>query len=304
MAVWGSTAHRTPGFGAAAIDPWCGPGRGKLVRCVRLVVTLGLLVTASACASNQDAAADSAAGRLVFCLAPDQAPSMVNAAVAIGVAQSGTDGDEVDEVYADGQNLSIPNWHVRDSADFDRTCRALVAADQETTTSSTQSVDTGGIGDTVKSVLLLVAGAAVSLLSGTVRYGVDRRRLQAEQLGTAAGNFRGSYDDYRTRRQRGENPLDETFLTHRQELAARLREVLAIHPGWRRAKSASDTLTNELTVTALDDHARRPGSTAIGPVQTAAPTTQALDSLESDVTNTVRRLQHPVRSWVRRSWRR
>jgi len=271
---------------------WRQPPLRRLTLPLRLACVLGLVVVPAACSATTDPAAD---GRLVFCLSPDQATNLVNAAVAIGVAGHGATPQQL---LVDGQSLAVSQWRAGHGADFDRTCQALASAPREpTTNSAADSTSTGLLGD-LQSVLLLLAGAFVSLLSGSLKYGIDRRRLQATQLHSAAESFRLGYADYRTARQGGAMPASDPIQERRQNLVAQLREVLALHPSWAHAEEANQLLNNKLDMEFLLEHSRRDlrnQDEAPGEVDTA------LGQLAADVSRTVRRLRRPIRGlWTDR----
>ncbi len=247
----------------------------------------GLLLTQSACSTTPaDPTAD---GRLVFCLAPSQRENLTNAAVAIGPAQPApTPG----RLVVDGVNLSVEQWRARYGADFDRACDALISAARTTDAGAAGggSADSGLLSD-VRSVLLLVAGAVVSLLSGSVKYGIDRRRLQASQLSSAEQRFVTGYRDYRAERRGGSSPDIGPVREQRQDLVARLRDVLDLYPALAPAKAADAVLTRELDMERLTDDSRR----GTQDQETQETVDLALNRFHAEIDSTIRRLRHPVR---------
>lgn len=292
-----ATATSTSGLDAGAavrIDPVDRRRPGRALRSCGFAVLAGVLILPSACAAADDPTAD---GRLVFCLEPGQTENMVHAAEALGMVTAAANPDDVVD---HGRTLSIAGWHEADRAEFDRTCGALVSAAQETAQAGAAQGGGDGVGT---SILLLVAGAVVSLLSGSVKYGIDRRRLQAEQLDTSVGKFHESYAEYCHRRQNGEHPSGDDYGALRQEVVTRLREVLALHPGWRRAKAANALLADRLGPAALEEHSRRrpPDSGAVVRSAEEETVTALLPRFEADIAATVRRLRRPVRGlWADR----
>jgi hypothetical protein len=143
---------------------------------VTCAATVGALDAAPAVADTDD---DSL---LVYCLATDSRDALIDAAVALGLAQRSGN-----RLAVDGNVLDVPAWRNVRPEDFRRTCEALAAARRTPAPSALANALPFLTG--VMSAILAFA-AALSLAS------IARGRERAEHLRSASDDFRQAVEAY------------------------------------------------------------------------------------------------------------
>jgi hypothetical protein len=173
--------------------------------------------------------------QLVYCLDPQRALALGQAAVALGLAEATVPPDRIVVARPKGQaspaaaGMTIAEWRRVRPDGFRRTCTALVKAapaGQGPTTASAESNPIPRWLDVAYSSLLpLLAGVAVSKLS----LNRQRRGDLANQLRTAQPEFAGAVTVCLNR------PRDAgaaaTMTQHRRTLGALLDRAAALRPG-------------------------------------------------------------------------
>lgn len=193
---------------------------------VRSACGLALIVLWSALAGCSAGTSDSKSDqRIVFCLAPDRRQSLITAAVQLDlVARSEVAG----AVSVGGRDIAVERWR---GPGFERACDALMAATRNQASSGPGWLT--NVLATAQAVVLLLAGALVTLLIGGLKDAGTRRRVLAGELRTVADEFAdicGAYldallDDHYSM------PTDQLVRDRRQDLVAKLREVRALYRG-------------------------------------------------------------------------
>jgi hypothetical protein len=215
-------AHRTAGghegLGGLSMVARPGPGVAFVVLCCVLPVGIAGCSVASTGVSADDQ-------RLAFCLAPERRQELVDTAVNLGVARA---SDTVDHLSVHDREMAVDKWR---GPEFERACDALMAASRnEAPVSGTPGWLTDLLG-TVKAILLLLAGAAFTMVTGGMRDAGTRRRLLAAELRGAAENFAvtsRAFLDAQLDPHSGA-PDDRIVRDRRQELLAKLHEVRALY---------------------------------------------------------------------------
>ncbi|MGP4020769.1 hypothetical protein [Saccharopolyspora sp. 5N708] len=196
----------------------------------------------------------------VYCLATAQQRALVDAAVALGLAQRGpaaaapqptepdtappqaTEPDpkllRVTEPDRRQRDLTVPQWRTERPRDFDRACKAI----------STIAIPPNPNGlQAVWNVLLpVLAGAVLTLLTTTWRDETSRGRLLADDLRSAAAAFTKAVEEYLsgwTDPSAPGRPADKDVRDRRAELDARLRTVCVLHSRWRAPRRLRRQLT-------------------------------------------------------------
>jgi len=254
---------------------------------VLLVAGLALATGSSAQAAGTDGSLEDA--QQVFCLAPAQRAQVVQAAVALGLAQPGR---AADEVRVGGQDVTLETWRDAHRDQFDRTCAALFAAGP----GNVQAPGDGGDRiDSVLSVLLpVLAGSLLTLLTTAWRDSISTRRLQGDALRSAAQFFAEASRDYFRGwlEPAGPRPSEAQIRTSRSDLAARLRTAAALHRRWSRPRIVRDRLVEG----PLGDDMSRDWSDPTVDAQRRVGELEArLEELLSDVDEIADALSRPAR---------
>ncbi|GAB3139382.1 hypothetical protein GCM10027290_08480 [Micromonospora sonneratiae] len=215
----------------------CPRGLLPLTTAVLFTLTAAVLFTLgpSPSPAHADGPADDAA--VVFCLSRAERPRLVDAAVALGLA---TPGSTPERLTAHGEERDVEGWRRDRRADFDRACRALVAARQH---------ETGTAGEKSSGFLTLLLPA---LISGAVGWffsaqlaTAGTRRVQADALRAAIRAFVNASEGFVRQQQEtraGLPPDDEEVHTRRAELAAGLDQVASAKRWWRLPERLSEDL--------------------------------------------------------------
>ncbi|MCI2418127.1 hypothetical protein MOQ72_11880 [Saccharopolyspora sp. K220] len=172
----------------------------------------------------------------VYCLSTAQQGSLVDAAVALGLAERTADATSL-VVTGTTRPLKVEDWSKQRPSDFDRACKALSAPALAANPSGAQAL---------WNVLLpVVAGAVLTLLTTTWRDETSRGRLLADDLRTAATAFTSAAKEYLGgwTEPGAPRPAEQDVRDRRAELAARLRTVRVLHSRWRAPREAQQQLT-------------------------------------------------------------
>jgi hypothetical protein len=166
---------------------------------------------------------------MVYCLAPAQQGNLVRAAVELVPAHESA---KPDHLVVGGHDLSVDQWRQQYGSQFDRVCDAVMAAQRPVVaTTAGTSASGSDLLSKVEAVVLLVAGALVTLLAGGVQNAGTRRRLQAARLRTTTDNFDAACNAYLNDLiDTGVAPVVQNIRDRRQELRAALHETDALYP--------------------------------------------------------------------------
>lgn len=209
---------------------------------VILVVVSGNFL-GSAGTSGRDAS-------LVYCLAPGHAGGLVNAAVALRLADQGSTAAGV---LIDGRRLSLDQWRAADAAGFQRSCGAFAAANMPG-----QPAQAGSAGElaTVAGVLLpVVAGALLTMAADDFKQAADRRWAQADEL---RADWRAYQTTVRrfvadcTSPLRAGLPATGDLAEKRRKLQQTLRKIRAGHRFFSAAAVLADSLDRGVLGSSLE----------------------------------------------------
>lgn len=233
----------------------------------------------------------------VFCLSTDQQHHLVDAAVALGLAERGT----TQPLRVVNQDLTIGKWQASHGADFDRACRAVVGAAQLPQAAQNPRTEASASAWAVllpvlAGLLPVFAGALITGLTTLWRDGTARDRRLAEALGAANDEFVRSsqtYVEQWTNPKRGGRPTDQDLRESRDRLTARLGEVAAARPKWSVPRQLLEGLLDgplgeqlARTFVGLDDENRDAKARSVR---------QELSELHTTIAGVVRALEQPGR---------
>jgi hypothetical protein len=173
----------------------------------------------------------------VFCLSPAERPRLVDAAVALGLAQPGSTPDRL---TAGGQERTVEDWRASNRPDFDRGCRALIAARQHENGARSES----GSGLLTSLLPALLTGAVGWFFSAQLAT-AGARRVQADGLRAATRAFVSASEGAIRQLEQvraGLPPDDDEVHARRSELAAALDRVGSSHRWWRRPATLSSSM--------------------------------------------------------------
>jgi hypothetical protein len=222
-------------------------------------------------------------GRLVYCLGHDQLPKLVEASVALGLADQGS---APYLLKYDGQDTTVAAWRKVDRKDFDTACEALVEARDPGRSQGANPVLTS-----LGSVLQVGAGALIGLVATTLKGRVDWGRQQADELRRAAREFDAAAHSYvREASARERRGSAEPFRMTHTTLSLRLQGLVARR---RRSAWARDLLAE------LDTGSYGP-QLALGwddgdPVQRAEDLSVGLQDFGRRIEELATALEHPFR---------
>ncbi|SCL35527.1 hypothetical protein GA0074692_4115 [Micromonospora pallida] len=228
-----------------------------------VVLVVVAVVGAEAYRRHRAGTVDEAA--TVWCLAADRRPALVQAARALGVlrpestaerlswpggtgdtGRSGDQGGNGNEggTGNPGGTGDAERWRGARPADFARTCRALIGAEQRVSSGGGSSPWSGFTPSLVLAVVSAVLAAWLSRRLATA----GTRRVEAEELRSAARSYRLAVErllrDLEQQRP-GIAPDDGEVQDRRLELATRLNAVAAAYRRWSLPRSLSETLDRE-----------------------------------------------------------
>jgi hypothetical protein len=211
---------------------------------VRSACGLAVIVLWSALAGCSTESADLANDqRVVFCLgSSDRREDLVDAAIRLGLAKpSRIQG----HVSVGGRDTVVEQWR---GPGFDRACDALMEASRNQAPPSATPEWLTNVLATGQALLLLLAGALVTLLTGGLKDAGTRRRVLAGELRAVTDDFVdicGAYLDAQLD-HRHSAPTDQLVRDRRQALVAKLREVRALYQGSVDTEPSLTLLTDPL----------------------------------------------------------
>ncbi len=175
---------------------------------------------------------------LVYCLQPDHQGNLVNAAVSLGLASSGsTTGD----MLVAGRRLTLAEWRTTDDDAFQRACDALATASLPTQPGN----ETTGTPEILAILLPVIAGSLLTMAADDFKQASDRRWAQVDELRADWKTFEQAALKYaelrREARPTGVPPstqLDES----RRNLASSLRKIHSHRRKSPTIRSLQDTL--------------------------------------------------------------
>lgn len=229
---------------------------------------------------------------LVFCLSPAERDDLVDAVVALDLAER----DAVEPLKGAGRELALEAWRNEHKSDFERACEALFALRQPPQAAS----GTSGILATLNVLLPVAVGAVLTLLTTLLTTGwrdaITRGRQQADELRSAARAFVRAVETLIqawTGASGVGRPSEEEVRVCRGELAAQLRRVVVEHPRW----SVAERLRTELSTGSLGEGMMRywAGKEGTELERRAGGLEAELQRLENDLSNITYALEHPGR---------
>lgn len=187
--------------------------------------------------------------RVVFCLASDRRSDLVDAAIQLGLAKPSRISGRLS---VNGRDIPVEQWR---GPEFERACDALMAASRNQAPPSDIPGWLTNLLTTGQSVVLLLAGALVTLLTGGLKDAGTRRRLLAGELRVVADEFAeicGAYLDAQLDHHYSA-PTDQLIRDRRQDLVAKLREVRALYRSSVDTEPPLTLLTGPLSEAMLRD---------------------------------------------------
>ncbi|SCE79803.1 hypothetical protein GA0070618_1010 [Micromonospora echinospora] len=222
----------------------------------------------------------------VWCLAADRRPALVQAAHALGVVRPESTAERLDWPGGSG---GAERWRGERPADFARTCRALLGAEQRP--SGGGSSPWSGF---TPALLLAVVSAALAAWFSRRSAAADARRVEAEALRAAARAYRAAVERLLReleQRRPGMAPDDGEVQDRRLELATRLRAAATAYRHWSLPRTLGETLDREPLGAGMTARwtarspQERPGW--------VAETRVALGRLEAEVAQVAEAMQEP-----------
>jgi hypothetical protein len=223
----------------------------------------------------------------VWCLAADRRPALVQAARALGVVRPES---TVEQLRWPGGSGDAERWRGERRADFARTCRALIGAEQRVPSGGGSSPWSGFTPSLALAVISAVLAAWFSRRLATA----GNRRVEAEELRSAARAYRVAVErllrDLEQQRP-GIAPDDGEVQDRRLELATRLNAVAAAYRRWSLPRTLSETLDREPLGASMAArwNARPPQQRPTLAVETRV----ALGRLEAEVAQVAGAVQEP-----------
>jgi hypothetical protein len=201
----------------------------------------------SGCAGDPGTATDEQ--RLVYCLAQGRERSVAEAAIRLGLASRSEHADHL--VVAEGDIL-VTSWR---GADFARACDAVMAANRNEAPVSGTPGWLATVLATVNALGLLLVGAFVTLVTGSLRETGTRRRAAAGHLRAASQSFSSVFEAYVDAQvvSNAAAPAPQTVRERRRELESALLAAQAVHKSSPDLEEASRRLREELGESALRD---------------------------------------------------
>lgn len=260
-----ATAQRTQSMASVRrVVVWVAAG---LVAAGAVSVSVFLAVGAPA----DDTAAGDAAR--VFCLSHEHRTQLTDAARNLTV--------------------NIPPNGLREGKgpEFDRVCAALVGAVQIPQRATSGPTDVGR--STFDVLWPIIVGAALTWLTGFWRDERTQSRLLADALGHAWGKY-FSAADAQCRKLleggQGKIPVDQVVLDERDGLAAQLRKVAVLRPGWTVPGRLRQQLSDAQLGQKMNDLGERES-----PEQRDERLHKALNALREPIDDIVSALERPWR---------
>lgn len=168
----------------------------------------------------------------VYCLAPAQNESLVNAAIALELA---TPGKSPDRLKVGGMELEPTEFRRRHGDDFDRACTALFDAAQPRSTS---------LFTTLLPAFSALAGAAIAFAAASWRDKVARSHTLSNDLRESVTAFITATEEYL--KDWRPDRTDAQVAEQRGRLRTQLSRARAVHPSWDAIDRIDKTLTADL----------------------------------------------------------
>ncbi|MEU4569352.1 hypothetical protein [Micromonospora sp. NPDC023956] len=258
---------------------------GRRTVAVAVAVALVAVVVTAVWAYRRHRA-DTMDAAAVWCLTADRRPALVQAARALGRVHPES---TVERVRWSGGSGGAERWRSERPADFARTCRALIGAEQRP--SGGGSSPWSGF---TPALLLAVVSAALAAWFSRRSAVADARRVEAEALRAAARAYRAAVERLvreLEQRRPGMAPDDGEVQDRQLELATRLRAVSATYRDWSLPRTLGETLDREpLGAGMVARWTARPPQDRPG---WAAETRGALGRLEADVAQVAEAMREP-----------
>ncbi|MDF5758189.1 hypothetical protein [Spongiactinospora sp. TRM90649] len=163
--------------------------------------------------------------RLVYCLGQERRAGLAEAAVTLGLA---TPGAPREQVRLAGRALTLEQWRSARPGDFDRACRALMAADPDLRTTGEP-----GPFDLLLTVLLpVVVGAALAMATTEWRAAATAGAQAGGELNDAALTFAAAHREFLAAWRGGRSDTGALEAAG-DALAAQIRGVALARPSWR-----------------------------------------------------------------------
>ncbi|HEU5158057.1 MAG TPA: hypothetical protein VFU43_13760 [Streptosporangiaceae bacterium] len=125
----------------------------------------------------------------VYCLRDDRRPEVVKAAIHLGKGAEVPGSPDMLAIGADKRPVTLEEWRRDHREDFDKVCSALIKANSDNPAG-------GGSNGPWSSLLLLVAGSALTTFGAMLERVAAHRRHRLDRLVPAIDEFRGSAEDY------------------------------------------------------------------------------------------------------------
>lgn len=202
--------------------------RVRWVVAVPAVVAVGIVVWGVVAVVGQ-ARTDADAMR-VYCLAPKQQSSLLNAAAALDLGKPGESGDRIS---VGGAELTVGDWRDRHTDDFEQACEALSAAQQP---------GSSGVFATALPFLTALVGAGSAYAATSWRDRIVRGQNLADDLRAAAGGFFRAAEDFLENRRPGH--VDPELSAQRLALTTQVSRARAAHPDWAWIRDIEAALTS------------------------------------------------------------
>jgi len=178
--------------------------------------------------------------RLVYCMEPSHRDDLIDAAITLGVAQSGSLSGEV---RVGSRQMTTANWRKARRAGFDRACDAITAASIPATQDS--SSQDSALKSLLDILLPVAAGALLTLAIDDLHTASDRGWAKADELRSSWRSFARSVTDYIQNRLKASQygvPASRAVDERRNDLAANLRDIYARHRRSGRIKGLRDQI--------------------------------------------------------------
>lgn len=249
------------------------------IRRVAVWAAAGLVVIGAASAgiflAARDRADDTAARDTarVFCLSNEQRTQLADAAANLAV--------------------TIPEDGLRDGKgpEFDRVCAALTGAAR--IPQQAANVPTNSGRSTFNVLGSVIVGAVLTWLTGFWRDERTQSRLLADTLRNVAGKYLSAAHAQRRKwfeGRQGKLPVDQVVLDGQDELAAQLRKVAVLRPGWTVPGRLHEQLSSARLGEGMNDP--RPGESR---EQRDEALREILNALGDSIDDVVRALERPWR---------
>ncbi|NRQ32495.1 hypothetical protein HII36_11690 [Nonomuraea sp. NN258] len=224
----------------------------------------------------------------VFCLSPDHRPELLAAAGSLGLA-SPSPSLPPGHLWVGGKAVDLETWRAQHRADFDRTCRALLASEPQVKVTESKPfwVRMGEI------LVPAAFGALLTFIATGWRASIDRGARDADALRTAVADFRGAIETYASEWARGNSPDAVTVRLRRTDLLRQIGRVISFHSSWHQAKRLRDRVKGDEL--AEGDANFWSGDSAARQAKAAALRGK-LDTFDADVETVATALSRPIRS--------